>query len=93
MLELNKRFLNHHYHTDVITFDYSRAKVLSGDIFIGVEQVVANAENFSSVFEEELRRVMIHAVFHLMGYDDASDDEKQIMRSLETEALSLWDNV
>jgi len=90
---MNQEFLNHNYFTDVITFDYSEGKSISGDVFISIEQVRLNAKEYTVSVEEEQRRVMIHGVLHLMGYTDASDEEKQIMRKKENEALHLWLNL
>ena len=87
---MNQEFLNHNYFTDVITFDYSEGKTISGDVFISIEQVRLNAETYSVSLEEEQRRVMIHGVLHLMAYKDASEEEKQDMREKENEALHLW---
>ncbi len=87
---MNREYLNHDYFTDVITFDYSEESVISGDIFISVDQVKINAGIFNEAFEEELKRVMIHGVLHLIGFDDATDEEKAGMRKLENEALHLW---
>ncbi|MEN8201752.1 MAG: rRNA maturation RNase YbeY [Bacteroidota bacterium] len=90
---MNQEFLNHNYFTDVITFDYTEGKEISGDVFISIEQVWLNAERYGVSVEEEQRRVMIHGVLHLMGYGDASGDEKKIMRKKENEALHLWLNL
>ena len=87
---MNREYLNHNYFTDVITFDYTEEKCVSGDIFISVEQVVLNAETFGTDSEDELRRVMIHGVLHLMGHTDSTKSEKEEMRNLENEALLLW---
>ena len=87
---MNQEFLNYNYFTDVITFDYSEGKLISGDVFISIEQVRINAEAYEVSVEEERRRVMIHGVLHLMAYGDASEEEKLIMRKKENEALHLW---
>ena len=87
---INKKYLNHDYDTDVITFDYREGNLISGDIFISVEQVRINAKSYNTGEEEELRRVMIHGVNHLLGYNDSSDEEREIMRQMENEALHLW---
>jgi rRNA maturation RNase YbeY len=87
---MNQEFLNHNYFTDVITFDYSEGKTISGDVFISIEQVRLNAEAYEVSWAEELRRVMVHGVLHLMAYKDASKEEKRIMRKKENEALHLW---
>ena len=87
---MNREYLNHNYHTDVITFDYTDEDIISGDVFISVEQVKKNAHFYRVDAEEEIRRVMIHGVLHLMGYMDSSSEEKEIMREKENEALNLW---
>ncbi len=88
--EKNREYLNHDYFTDVITFDYSEGQVISGDIFISIDQVKINSGVYNELFEEELNRVMIHGVLHLIGFDDATDVEKAQMRKLENDALHLW---
>jgi probable rRNA maturation factor len=87
---INLEYLNHNYFTDVISFDYSIDRIVSGDIFIGVEEVKKNAEFYGQEFENELRRVMIHGITHLLGYADGSQEEKAIMSEKENEALHLW---
>ena len=87
---MNQEYLNHNYFTDVITFDYTDGNVTSGDVFISLEQVIENAEFYGVATDEELRRVMIHGVLHLIGYRDASFKEKNIMQKKENEALHLW---
>ncbi|MCK5136864.1 MAG: rRNA maturation RNase YbeY [Bacteroidales bacterium] len=87
---MNQEYLNHNYFTDVITFDYSEGVITSGDIFISIDQVKMNADLYGVNSEEELRRVMIHGVFHLMGFTDGTAEEVEIMRKKENEALHLW---
>jgi probable rRNA maturation factor len=87
---INKEYLNHNYFTDVITFDYTEDDVISGDIIISIDEVRINAKRYNTEEEEELRRVMIHGVNHLMGYKDSTDEERDIMRKMENEALHLW---
>ena len=87
---INRDYLNHNYFTDVISFDYSVDRIVSGDIFIGLEEVKRNAEFYGQELEDELRRVMIHGVIHLLGFADDSQEEKEIMREKENEALHLW---
>ena len=87
---INREYLNHNYNTDVITFDYSEGETISGDVFISVDQVKINAQEYGIEPGEELRRVMIHGVIHLLGYNDESDDERLDMRQMENEALHLW---
>ena len=88
--DINRRFLNHNYFTDVITFDYREGKILSGDIFISVDQVRENAVSYKTKAEDELRRVMIHGVIHLQGYRDETEEERETMHKMENEALLLW---
>jgi len=96
LLDINRRFLAHDYYTDIITFDTigdQRVKSgsLSGDIFISVDTVRINAEEYKVPFEEELHRVMIHGILHLAGFDDHTEQESEEMRKQENSALSLWD--
>ena len=90
---INQKYLNHNYYTDVISFDYTEEGMISGDIFISIEQVRINAGSFDSEIGEELRRVMIHGVNHLLGYGDENDEERITMRKMENDALHLWLNM
>jgi len=87
LLELNKKYLNHNTLTDIISFDYSEEKILHGDIYISIERVRYNAEKYYCTFEEELRRVMAHGIFHLCGYNDKKNIDKLLMKEKENEAL------
>lgn len=90
LLEINKEYLNHNTYTDIITFDNSEDEGgLNGDIFISIERVKENAIKLQTPFEEELNRVMIHGVLHLMGYNDKSNQDKKLMRKREDAYLSL----
>ncbi|GGD50112.1 rRNA maturation RNase YbeY [Muriicola marianensis] len=90
LLEINKEYLDHDYYTDIITFDYTSAKVLSGDIFISTDRVKDNAGEYNVTFDEELRRVMIHGVLHLMGFNDKSEEEKKKMTFKEDSKLKMF---
>lgn len=90
LLQMNREYLNHNYFTDVITFNYTDGKRISGDIFISVDQVRINAAQYGTHVAQELRRVMIHGVLHLLGFGDDSSGEKRNMRKLEEDALHLW---
>jgi len=83
LLEMNKNYLNHDYFTDVITFDYVENRKLSGDIFISIDRVGENAEKFKVNLLEELNRIIVHGLLHLLGYKDKTDFEKEIMTSKE----------
>jgi probable rRNA maturation factor len=90
LLELNKKYLNHHTLTDIITFDYAEEmEGLSGDIFISVDRVRDNAEQLEIPFQDELRRVVIHGVLHLLGYKDKTAAQKARMRDKENYYLTL----
>jgi len=89
--ELNIKYLKHNTLTDIISFDYTIGKIISGDIFISIERVKENAEMFNTKYVDELHRVMIHGVLHYCGYKDKTDEEKTQMRSKEDYYLSLLD--
>lgn len=93
ILELNKQYLQHDYYTDIITFDYTEGKKISGDIFISLETVSSNAEKFKVSFEQELYRVLIHGVLHLCGQDDKTIVARAKMTQKENEALLLLDTI
>lgn len=88
ILKLNKQYLKHNTYTDIITFDYSESKEISGDIFISVDRVRDNAKKFKAKFEDELHRVMIHGVLHLCGYKDKTPKDSKEMRKKEDNSLS-----
>lgn len=92
LLGINRQYLDHDTYTDIITFDYSKEDVkqpVSGDIFISVERVKENAEKFSKSFENELQRVIIHGVLHLLGYKDKNKAAKEEMTKEEDKCLKL----
>ena len=89
ILEVNRQFLQHDYFTDVITFDYSSHKRISGDIFISLDTVRSNAELFQRAYNEELMRVVIHGVLHLCGINDKGPGEREIMEAHENAALAI----
>lgn len=90
LLAINRKFLNHDFYTDIITFDNSNdPHLIAGDIFISVERVRENAKDLDIDFQHELHRVIIHGVLHLMGYDDKAEDDQQLMRKKEDTCLSL----
>lgn len=89
-LEVNREFLGHDYYTDVITFDYSTASTLNGDIFISLDTIRSNAEMVGTTFDQELLRIIIHGVLHLTGQADKTPETKAQMTAKEEHALSLW---
>ena len=89
LLDINIKYLHHDYFTDIITFDYSEGKTISGDLFISVDSVKENAVFYKTEFEEELNRVLVHGVLHLIGYDDHGEDEIATMRSKENYYLGI----
>ena len=90
LLQINQQYLKHDYYTDVITFDYSENTDVSGDIFISVDTVRANAKEYNQSFDEELHRVMAHGVLHLCGYKDKTSAQKKTMREKEDFYLSKF---
>lgn len=87
--DLNVRYLSHDTLTDVISFDYTSGNIISGDIFISVERVRDNSQDFDVDFSNELNRVMVHGILHFCGYKDKSDLESQNMRVKENLYLAL----
>lgn len=88
-LEVNREFLQHDYYTDTITFSYSTADQLRGDIFISVDTVRSNAEGLGVSFEEELMRVIVHSLIHLTGQNDKTPETRAVMTQKENAALAL----
>ena len=96
ILEVNRQYLQHDYYTDIITFDYcedellmGRPDTISGDLFISLDTVRSNAEQQGTAYEEELHRVIIHGVLHLLGIDDKGPGEREKMEAAENKALEM----
>ena len=90
LLDINKQYLNHNYFTDIITFNNASAQEsLQADIFISVERVKDNAKSLKTPFTDELHRVMIHGILHLIGFDDKTGQGKTEMRKKENHYLAL----
>ena len=83
LLDINRKFLDHDYYTDVITFDYVEDLNIIGDILISIDRVRDNAQGLGVTFNNELKRVIVHGVLHLLGYKDKSEEEELLMRSKE----------
>ena len=89
ILDVNMKYLQHDYFTDIITFDYCEKDILSGDLFISIDSVRENSLFYGTEFPEELNRVMVHGVLHLIGYDDHTEEDIKTMRSKEDYYLDL----
>ena len=89
ILNINLQYLGHDYFTDIITFDYCEGKKISGDLFISVDSVRENAAFYKTDFNEELHRVIVHGILHLIGYDDHTEGDIKVMRSKENYYLEL----
>jgi len=89
--KINIDYMGRDYYTDIITFDYSENQMISGDLFISLERVNENAREYGEDKNIELLRVMIHGVLHLIGYDDASVEDKQQMREKENKYMETFD--
>jgi rRNA maturation RNase YbeY len=89
ILQINKKYLNHNYFTDIITFNYNENNIINSDIFISIETVNENADCYNTTFYNELSRVIIHGILHLIGFDDKTKEDQAIMTQKENEALSL----
>jgi rRNA maturation RNase YbeY len=87
---INLEHLNHDTYTDIITFDYGSSDLLEGEIYISIDRVRENATELHQDFEEELRRVMVHGILHMLGFDDHTAEDKQKMRLLEDENIKLF---
>ena len=87
---INIQYLNHDTLTDIISFDYTECDVISGDIFISVERVEDNANDFNVTFDEELKRVLAHGILHYCGYKDKSESDALLMRAKEEEKIKLF---
>lgn len=89
ILELNNKFLKHNYFTDIITFDYSQDNVVSGDLYISIDTVKCNSIEYSSTFDNELQRVIIHGILHLLGFNDKTKEQSIVMREMENRCLNM----
>jgi len=92
LLKINQEHLQHDYYTDIISFDYTLGRIISGDMFISIDRIRDNAVQFSNNFQDELHRVMIHGVLHYCGYKDKTETDIKEMRAKEDYYLSLRTN-
>ena len=89
ILEVNREYLQHDYYTDIITFDYTEGNTISGDLFISLDTVKTNSEQFCTEYDEELHRTIIHGILHLCGINDKGPGEREIMEAAENRALEM----
>ena len=89
ILRVNREYLQHDYYTDIITFDYTEGDTISGDLFISLDTVRTNAEQFDKPYNEELHRVIIHGILHLCGINDKGPGEREQMEAAEDKALAM----
>ncbi len=89
LYKMNLEYLNHDTYTDIITFNYCEGKTIAGDVFISIDRVKENAKEYKSTFQNELCRVIIHGVLHLIGYNDKTDEQQLEMTAKEDFYLSL----
>ncbi len=89
ILDVNIKYLQHDYFTDIITFDYCEGNRISGDMFISIDSVKENAVHYGVDFENELDRVMVHGVLHLLGYDDHTPEDISVMREKENYYIQM----
>jgi probable rRNA maturation factor len=88
--KINVEYLNHDTLTDIISFDYTVGNLIQGDIFVSIERVRENADDFKVSFDEELRRVLSHGVLHYCGYKDKSEADEVVMRAKEEEKMQMF---
>lgn len=89
IIEVNRQFLSHDYYTDIITFDYTHGRRVSGDMFISLDTVRTNAELVGTTYTSELQRVIVHGLLHLCGINDKGPGEREIMEQHENQALDI----
>lgn len=90
--DINVKYLNHDYYTDIITFPYNEGNNIQSDIYISVDRVSENSKDYGVDFQTEMQRVMVHGLLHLIGYNDMSDEEIHEMRTKENLYISIFPN-
>lgn len=89
ILNINNKYLKHNYYTDIITFDYTKDRTISGDLYISIERVCENAKQYNTKVNDELNRVIIHGLLHLCGYKDKTKKQASLIRKKENYYLGL----
>lgn len=90
LLAINRKYLNHDFYTDIITFNFNNKHSIAGDIYISIDRVKENAINYNAEFMSELKRVIIHGILHLLGHDDNIPELKNLIHEKENEALKRF---
>ena len=93
LLEINQKYLNHSYYTDIITFNYNTQRKISGDIYISLERIMENSFKYQCSLSSEVLRVIIHGILHLLGFNDKTKEQKSIMKKTEDDALRKFPNI
>lgn len=93
ILEINNKYLNHNYFTDVIAFDRNRGSRKMADIYVSVERVQDNSQNLGVLFQTELNRVMVHGLLHVLGYNDTEKKDKILMSKKEDYYINKYKNI
>lgn len=92
LIEMNRKYLNHDYYTDIITFSDNRKSVIGGELYISTDRVDENARIYHADFEHELMRVITHGILHLIGLDDKTEEEKANIRKVEDYYIGMFDD-
>ena len=93
IIDINRRYLQHDYYTDIITFDYSHGHRIGGDLFISLDTILTNSQLLGTPYEEELHRVIIHGILHLCSINDKGPGEREQMEAAEERALLMMKSI
>lgn len=92
LLDINNKYLGHDFYTDIITFPYQQGEAIESDLFISLDRIRENADIYKVSFDNELKRVMVHGLLHLVGYGDKSEIEIMLIRQKEDHYIETWKN-